>query len=99
MDHCFAWFGSCREDEAWMDRMSSEKQPDDIARLYGALRNSYRRKIVEILRDNGRAGFKELHATLRISVGALYHHLDMLEGIVTQGSDKKYELTNLGRSA
>jgi DNA-binding HxlR family transcriptional regulator len=82
-----------------MDKMSSEKQPDNIARLYGALRNSYRRKIVEILRDNGRAGFKELHATLRISVGALYHHLDMLEGIVTQDSDKKYELTNLGRSA
>lgn len=79
--------------------MSTEKQTDNIAKLYSALGNAYRRKIVEILRDNGKAGFKELHASLKISVGALYHHLDMLEGIVTQDSEKKYKLTDLGRSA
>jgi hypothetical protein len=32
-------------------------------------------------------------------VGALYHHLDMLEGIVAQESDRKYVLTEQGRSA
>jgi DNA-binding HxlR family transcriptional regulator len=79
--------------------VSTEKQADNIAKLYSALGNAYRRKIVEILRDNGKAGFKELHAALKISVGALYHHLEMLEGIVTQDSEKKYVLTDLGRSA
>ncbi len=36
---------------------------------------------------------------MKISVGALYHHLDMLEGIVAQDPDRKYVLTDQGRSA
>lgn len=76
-----------------------DKPGDSIARVYSALGNPHRRQIVEILKDKGKAGFKELHEALKISVGALYHHLDMLEGIVTQGLDKKYVLTDRGRSA
>lgn len=49
--------------------------------------------------EKGKVGFKELHNALKISVGALYHHLDMLEGIVAQDTDRKYVLTNQGRSA
>ncbi len=75
------------------------KSDDDISRVYNALANPYRRQIIQILREKGKAGFKELHDTLRISVGALYHHLDSLEGLVAQESDKKYVLTNSGRTA
>lgn len=75
------------------------KPDDDISRVYNALANPYRRQIIQILRDKGKAGFKELHDTLRISVGALYHHLDSLEGLVAQDSDRKYVLTNSGRAA
>ena len=77
----------------------SEKQSRDISKLYSALGNPYRRQIVQILREKRKVGFKELHNALKISVGALYHHLDMLEGIVAQDPDKKYVLTDQGRSA
>jgi len=70
-----------------------------ITRIYAALGNPYRRKIVDLLKTRGRLGFKELHEGLGISVGALYHHLEMLEGVVGQDSDKKYVLTDQGRSA
>ncbi len=75
------------------------KKDYDMSRVYGALASPIRRQIVEVLRSRGRAGFKELHETVKTSVGALYHHLDALEGIVTQGPDKKYELTEEGRAA
>ncbi len=71
---------------------------DEISKVYNALASPYRRQIVQILRDKGKAGFKELHQLLGISVGALYHHLDMLEGIIAQTADKKYLLTDYGRS-
>lgn len=80
-------------------RQVSEKQGESISRLYSALGNPYRRQIVQILREKKKVGFKELHDALKISVGALYHHLDMLEGIVAQDPDKKYVLTDQGRSA
>jgi len=73
------------------------KKDDNISRVYSALASPIRRKIVEFLRSHGKAGFKELHESVMTSVGALYHHLDALEGIVTQGPDKKYELTEGGR--
>ena len=72
---------------------------NSITRVYSALSNPIRRQIVDILKTKQKAGFKELHDALRISVGALYHHLEALEGLVTQGPDKKYLLTDQGRSA
>ena len=77
----------------------SEKHDENISRLYSALGNPYRRQIVQILREKKKLGFKDLHNALKISVGALYHHLDMLEGIVAQDPDRKYVLTDRGRSA
>ncbi len=76
-----------------------ERTEENITRVYSALGNPYRRQIVGILKERGKAGFKELHDTLMISVGALYHHLEALEGLVDQGPDKKYVLTDRGRSA
>ncbi len=77
----------------------SEKPGESISKFYSALGNPYRRQIVQLLREKRKLGFKELHQALKISVGALYHHLDMLEGIVAQDHDRKYVLTDQGRSA
>ncbi len=77
----------------------SEKAGENISKFYSALGNPYRRQIVQLLREKRKLGFKELHQALKISVGALYHHLDMLEGIVAQDPDRKYVLTDQGRSA
>lgn len=76
----------------------SEKSAESISKFYSALGNPYRRQIVQLLREKRKLGFKDLHEALKISVGALYHHLDMLEGIVAQDSDRKYVLTDQGRS-
>ena len=76
-----------------------DKSDDSLTRVYNALANPIRRRIVQILRENGRAGFKELLDALKISVGALYQHLDSLEGFVAQGIDRKYILTDQGRAA
>jgi DNA-binding transcriptional ArsR family regulator len=77
----------------------SEKPSENISKVYSALGNPYRRQIVQLLKEQRKLGFKELHAALKISVGALYHHLDMLQGIVAQDSERKYVLTDQGRSA
>ena len=76
----------------------SEK-PEGISKFYLALGDPYRRQIVQLLREKRKLGFKELHQALKISVGSLYHHLEMLEGIVAQDPDRKYVLTDHGRSA
>ena len=76
-----------------------DKSDESLTRDYGALANPIRRRIVQILKVRGKAGFKELHDALRISVGALYHHLESLEGFVAQGADRKYVLTEDGRAA
>ncbi len=78
--------------------MSGEPR-NSLARFYSALANPYRRQIVQLILEKKRLGFKELHEALKISVGALYHHLDMLDGIVVQDASRKYLLTDQGRSA
>jgi DNA-binding transcriptional ArsR family regulator len=76
-----------------------DKSDESLTRVYNALANPIRRQIVQILKQRGKAGFKELHDTLKISVGALYHHLDSLEGLVAQEANRKYVLTEEGRAA
>jgi DNA-binding PadR family transcriptional regulator len=76
-----------------------DKSDGSLMRVYNALANPTKRQIVQILKERGKTGFKELHATLKISVGALYHNLDSLEGFVAQGPDRKYLLTDEGRAA
>ncbi len=76
-----------------------QRSDDNLTRVYNALSNPVRRRIIQILKEKGKAGFNELHDTLKIGVGALYHHLDNLEGLVGQGADKKYFLTDQGRTA
>jgi len=76
-----------------------EEKPREIAWLYKALGHPHRKKIIEIIGEKGRSGFKELHESLNISVGALYYHIDMLNHIITQDDQRKYILTERGKLA
>ena len=76
-----------------------DKSDESLTRVHNALANPMRRQIVQILKERGGAGFKELQDTLKVSVGALYHHLDSLEGFVAQGADRNYVLTDDGKAA
>ena len=76
-----------------------DNSDDSLTRVYNALANPIRRQIVQILKERGKADFKELREALKISVGTLYQNLDGLEGYVAQGIDRKYVLTDDGRAA
>lgn len=80
-------------------RSLQPKSDDDPTRIYNTLANPYCWKILQILKDKSRAGFKELRENLKMSVGALYNHIDNLGGLVELGPDKKYALTERGRTA
>jgi DNA-binding transcriptional ArsR family regulator len=61
------------------------------------LRDPTRRKIIEILGNQGKIGFKELRQELKLGVGTIYYHLDMLSDFLTQDKHKKYMLNDRGR--
>jgi len=61
------------------------------------LRDPARRKIVEILGNQGKIGFKELRQELGLGVGTVYYHLDMLSDFLTQDKHRKYMLNDQGR--
>lgn len=70
---------------------------EDVSRYYTLLRDPSRRRIVEILGEQGKAGFKELKETLGLGVGTVYYHLDMLSDFITQDKKRKYMLNDHGR--
>ncbi|MHA1712278.1 MAG: winged helix-turn-helix domain-containing protein [Candidatus Freyarchaeota archaeon] len=70
---------------------------EDISRYYTLLREPTRRKIIEILGDRGKVGFKELKEELGLGVGTIYYHLDMLSDFITQDKHRKYSLNDHGR--
>jgi len=69
----------------------------DVSRYYTVLRDPARRRIVEILGEQGKVGFKELRQNLGLGVGTVYYHLDMLSEFLTQNSERKYMLNDRGR--
>ncbi|MGD8506828.1 MAG: hypothetical protein PVF15_09235 [Candidatus Bathyarchaeota archaeon] len=77
----------------------NEEKPRDMAWIYKALGHPHRKRIIEIISNKGRSGFKELHEKLNISVGALYYHIDMLDHLITQDDQRKYILTKRGKLA
>jgi len=70
---------------------------DDQSRYHTLLRDPARRKIVEMLGGQEKAGFKELKQTLGLGVGTVYYHLDMLSDYLTQDKERKYHLNDRGR--
>lgn len=69
----------------------------DASRYYTLLRDPARRRIVELLGEEGKVGFKELRQSLGLGVGTVYYHLDMLSEFVTQDEERKYMLNDRGR--
>ena len=70
---------------------------EDLSKYHTLLRDPARRKIIEILAEHGKAGFKELRQILGLGVGTVYYHLDMLSEFITQDKSRKYMLNNRGR--
>lgn len=71
----------------------------NIFRVYKLLDHPVRREILELLGEDDKLGFKELKERLQVNVGALYYHLDALGDLVTQDENRKYMLTDLGKTA
>ncbi len=69
----------------------------DARRLAKVVDHPIRARIIELLGERGALGWKELSTELGVKTGALYHHLDTLEGLVERDSSKKYALTKSGR--
>jgi DNA-binding transcriptional ArsR family regulator len=78
--------------------MNGEK-PKEEASVYKVLSNPHRRRIIEMIGLEGKTGFTELRKDLGMSVGALYHHIDSLGGLVMQDGQHKYVLTRQGKMA
>jgi DNA-binding transcriptional ArsR family regulator len=70
---------------------------EEVSRYHTLLRDPNRRKIIEILGQQEKIGFKELRLTLDLGVGTVYYHLDMLSNFLTQDKQKKYMLNDRGR--
>ena len=66
---------------------------EDLSKYHTLLRDPTRRKIIEILAEQGKVGFKELKQILGLGVGTVYYHLDMLSEFITQDKNRKYMLT------
>lgn len=69
----------------------------DARRLAKVIDHPIRSRIIRLLGERGPLGWKELSADVGVKTGALYHHLDTLEGLVGRDSAKKYFLTKSGR--
>ena len=70
---------------------------EDLSRYYALLKDSARRKIIEILGSQDKIGFKELRQTLGLGVGTVYYHLDMLSDFLEQDKQRKYRLNEKGK--
>ncbi len=66
-------------------------------KLSKVINHPARARIIELLGERGALSWKELSTELGVKTGALYHHLDVLEGLVERDSSKKYTLTGAGK--
>jgi hypothetical protein len=70
---------------------------DEQSRYHTLLRAPVRRKMIELLGEQEKIGFKELRQALGLGVGTVYYHLDMLSDFITQDKRRKYALNDRGR--
>ena len=72
---------------------------DDLQQIFVALGHPIRIKIIEMISQAEFAGFTRLKTGLNLSVGSLYYHLEVLGNLITQNSQRKYILSNVGEVA
>lgn len=75
-----------------MDETDAER-----SRMAKVLDHPVRRRIIELLGSRGPLSWKELSSEVGVGTGALYYHIDTLEGIVSKDKAKKYALTKPGK--
>lgn len=68
----------------------------DSSKVMKIISHPVRLRIIELLASKGPLSWKELSNELGVKTGALYHHLDTLEQIVTRDPQKRYVLTKKG---
>lgn len=76
--------------------MQQVAERPDPARVMRIVNHPVRMRIIELLSLKPMS-WKELSTELGVRTGALYHHLDTLEGIITRDAERRYALTPLGR--
>ncbi len=79
------------------DQSDTESQNEEL--LYLALGHEVRRNILKIIGNQGFVGFSAMKKQLKVSTGTIYHHLDVLDDLITQDEQKKYHLSPLGMHA
>src|SRR2546428_12948427 len=77
-----------------LDMMHERPETNRITKV---LDHPARKRIIELLGARGAMPWKELAAELGMGTGALYYHIDTLEGIVARDSSKRYSLTKPGQ--
>src|SRR5712692_4106266 len=77
-----------------LDLMNERPEMDRIIRV---LDHPARKRSIELLGARGAMPWKDLATELGMGTGALYYHLDTLEGIVARDSSKRYSLTKPGQ--
>jgi DNA-binding transcriptional ArsR family regulator len=70
---------------------------EDTSRYYTLVKDPARRKIVQLLGEQDKLGFKDLKENLQLGVGTIYYHLDMLSDYITQDEHRKYMLNHRGK--
>lgn len=68
----------------------------DPAKVMRIINHPVRMRIIELLAVKPMT-WKELSTEVGVRTGALYHHLDTLENIVTRDAERRYTLTRLGQ--
>ena len=76
--------------------MSEDLQIDE--ELFSILSNPTRRKILKFIEEIGGATYTDLIEEFELKSGPLYYHLRQMKLFVYQGDDKKYFLTEKGKT-
>jgi len=79
---------------AALDMMHERPETNRVIKV---LDHPARKRIIELLGARGAMPWKDLAAELGMGTGALYYHIDTLEGIVARDSSKRYSLTKPGQ--
>ncbi|MDJ0270231.1 MAG: helix-turn-helix domain-containing protein [Aigarchaeota archaeon] len=81
-----------------MKGLGEDERNGDL-NYFNALRNPIRRRILQLLYENGEMSASALKRALSVSMGTLYYHLDILRPFLRQTSQKRYALNELGVQA
>jgi DNA-binding transcriptional ArsR family regulator len=80
-------------------RIVTKTASRDLFYLYGIVSHPLRRQIIDLLGEEGPCSFTRIKSRIKVRVGTLYYHFDILKGLVAQDKQKRYFLTEAGKNA